>query len=218
MTEAEWLACEEPTSMLESLRDKASSRKLRLFACACCRDHRPETPDLNFLQAYLVAERFADGQATEEERDAIFRLTSRTARDRYRSLRRTEIHEVACWDSQYRFSMLVGFAVGSRADDLETHITAAYRATLAAPRRGRPFPNRANHPTYLRDIFGNPFRPVAFSPTWRTDTAATLAKQMYESREFSAMPILADALQDAGCDNEDVLNHCRGDGPHVRGC
>jgi hypothetical protein len=70
----------------------------------------------------------------------------------------------------------------------------------------------------LRDIVGNPFRPVTFSPSWRTDTAVSLARQMYESREFSAMPILADALQDAGCDSDDVLNHCRGPGPHVRGC
>jgi hypothetical protein len=70
----------------------------------------------------------------------------------------------------------------------------------------------------LRDIFGNPFRPVAFSSEWRTDTAITLARQMYEARDFSAMPILADALQDAGCDSEDILTHCRGDGPHVRGC
>ena len=70
----------------------------------------------------------------------------------------------------------------------------------------------------LRDIFGNPFRPVTFSPSWRTDTAVTLAQQMYESRDFGAMPVLADALQDAGCDNDDVLNHCRGPGPHVRGC
>ena len=64
----------------------------------------------------------------------------------------------------------------------------------------------------------NPFRPVAFSAEWRTDTSLSLAKQMYESRNFSAMPILADALQDAGCDNEDILNHCRGPGPHVRAC
>ena len=70
----------------------------------------------------------------------------------------------------------------------------------------------------LRDIFGNPFRLVTFSPEWRTDTAVSLAKQMYESREFSAMPILADALQEAGCDNDDILNHCRQEGVHVRGC
>ncbi len=68
------------------------------------------------------------------------------------------------------------------------------------------------------DTIGNPFCPVTFSSEWRTDTAIALARQMYESREFSAMPILADALQDAGCDNDDILDHCRGDGPHVRGC
>ena len=71
---------------------------------------------------------------------------------------------------------------------------------------------------YVRDVFGNPFRRSTFDPDWRTDTAVLLARQMYESRDFSAMPILADALQDAGCDNPDVLNHCRGGGPHVRGC
>ena len=70
----------------------------------------------------------------------------------------------------------------------------------------------------MHDIFGNPFRPVAFDPAWRTSTAVELARQMYEAREFSAMPILADALQDAGCENADVLGHCRGPGPHVRGC
>jgi hypothetical protein len=71
----------------------------------------------------------------------------------------------------------------------------------------------------LRDIFGNPFRPVSFSPAWRTDTAVTLARQMNESRDYSAMPILADALQDAGCDNTDILAHCRdANATHVRGC
>jgi hypothetical protein len=71
----------------------------------------------------------------------------------------------------------------------------------------------------LHDIFGNPFRPVTFSPSWRTNTAVVLAQQMYESRDFSAMPILADALQDAGCANETVLRHCRDTSlVHVRGC
>jgi hypothetical protein len=70
----------------------------------------------------------------------------------------------------------------------------------------------------LRDIFGNPFRPVTADPAWLTPTALSLARQMYESRDFSAMSILADALQDAGCGDEAVLSHCRGDKPHVRGC
>jgi hypothetical protein len=73
-------------------------------------------------------------------------------------------------------------------------------------------------PAIIRDIFGNPFRPVIADLSWLTSTVAVLARQMYESRDFSPMPILADALQDAGCDNADFLDHCRGDGPHVRGC
>ena len=78
---------------------------------------------------------------------------------------------------------------------------------------------RAAQVALVRDIFGNPFRPVAFSPQWRTDTAVLLAKQMYASREFDVMPILADALQDAGCDSADILDHCRdAQLTHVRGC
>jgi hypothetical protein len=67
-------------------------------------------------------------------------------------------------------------------------------------------------------VFGNPFRPVAFDPAWRTPTAVALAEGMYDDRDFAAMPVLADALQEAGCDNADVLDHCRSGGGHVRGC
>jgi hypothetical protein len=70
----------------------------------------------------------------------------------------------------------------------------------------------------LRDIFGNPFRPTSVDPSWLTSTVAQLAEGIYQERAFDRMPILADALQDAGCDNEDILDHCRGPGPHVRGC
>jgi hypothetical protein len=70
----------------------------------------------------------------------------------------------------------------------------------------------------LRDIFGNPFRPVTADPNWLTSSVLALARQVYEARDFAPMPILADALQDAGCDNPDILAHCRGPGPHVRGC
>ena len=63
-----------------------------------------------------------------------------------------------------------------------------------------------------------PLGQVAFGPEWCTSTAVAIAAQMYESRYFSPMPILADALEDAGCDNADILDHGRGHGPHVRGC
>ncbi|MCE9566329.1 MAG: hypothetical protein K8U57_30260 [Planctomycetes bacterium] len=71
----------------------------------------------------------------------------------------------------------------------------------------------------IRDIFGNPFRPVAVESAWLTSTVTALAEGMYANRDFSAMPILADALQDAGCENADILNHLRDPNTtHVRGC
>jgi hypothetical protein len=77
---------------------------------------------------------------------------------------------------------------------------------------------RSSQVALIHDIFGNPFRSVVFPSEWRTDTAVALARQLYESRDFGAMPILADALQDAGCESADILDHCRDPGPHVRGC
>ncbi|MEO2088663.1 MAG: hypothetical protein ABGY75_04080 [Gemmataceae bacterium] len=71
----------------------------------------------------------------------------------------------------------------------------------------------------LLDIFGNPFRPVAFDPAWRSESAVALARAAYESRNFTLLPVLADALEEAGCDHPDVLAHCRQpDATHVRGC
>jgi hypothetical protein len=72
--------------------------------------------------------------------------------------------------------------------------------------------------TILRCIFGNPFRPVTFAPSWCSETAVALASAIHVERAFDRLPILADALEEAGCDDADVLNHCRGPGPHVRGC
>ena len=69
-----------------------------------------------------------------------------------------------------------------------------------------------------RELFPNSFLPLAWNPDWFTSTVRDLARTMYGAREFGAMPILADALQDAGCDDEQILTHCRGDKPHARGC
>jgi hypothetical protein len=73
-------------------------------------------------------------------------------------------------------------------------------------------------PVLLRDIFGNPFRPVTLDPRWLTSSVLDLARVIYDERAFERMPVLADALMDAGCDNDHILVHCRGDSPHVRGC
>jgi hypothetical protein len=77
---------------------------------------------------------------------------------------------------------------------------------------------RAAQAGLLRDLFGNPFRPAAADHRWRTAAAVALAKSVYVERVFDRLPILADALEEAGCGDADLLVHCRGEGPHVRGC
>jgi hypothetical protein len=77
---------------------------------------------------------------------------------------------------------------------------------------------RQDRADILRDLFGNPGHPVALDPEWITSTVQALAQRIYNDGAFDRMPILADALQDAGCDNDAILDHCRGPGPHVRGC
>jgi hypothetical protein len=70
----------------------------------------------------------------------------------------------------------------------------------------------------LRETVGNPFRPVRFQKLWRTSDTRGLARGIYEDRAFDRMPLLADALMDAGCDDDQIISHCRSEGPHVRGC
>lgn len=70
----------------------------------------------------------------------------------------------------------------------------------------------------LYDIFGNPGRPMSFDVTWLTGTVVALAQSIYNDRAFDRMPILADALEDAGCNSQDILSHCRQPDGHVRGC
>ena len=70
----------------------------------------------------------------------------------------------------------------------------------------------------LREIIGNPFHPVTLDHACKTQAVVQLARSLYEERSFEDMPVLADALEEAGCQDAAVLGHCRGPGPHVRGC
>jgi hypothetical protein len=71
----------------------------------------------------------------------------------------------------------------------------------------------------VREIYGpTPFRITPFEPRWRTPAVLGISHRIYDERDFAGMPILADALADAGCDDEAILDHLRGPGPHVRGC
>ena len=214
MTEDEWLACEDPTKMLSFVRgdegNRLPERRSRLFGVACCRRLSHLLVDGRSIRALEVVERYADHAATADELDAA-----------YDEAFAVEVYYAEHPDRRYSRQLeALGRAANTVAEACHPDELAEglAREALSATRAAGISGEEAAFAILVRDIFGNSFRPVVFDPAWRTDTAVSLARQMYESREFSAMPILADALQDAGCDNPDVLNHCRGEGPHVRGC
>ena len=213
MTEPEWVKSTDTWAMLEVTPDRlGTERKLRLFACACCRRiwERLSSPDQN---AVLTAEEFADGRCGVEElasaHASLLAFAHTPAQDATRVLvgadavmGRWDMARAACWN----------VASDLIPDHVIRPIEVAddFHAVLQ--------PYQAGNAVLLREIFGNPFRPVPLNPSWLTPTAVSLAWQMYDSQGFSAMPVLGDALQDAGCDSADILDHCRGPGPHVRGC
>ena len=84
--------------------------------------------------------------------------------------------------------------------------------------RKREAREREAQAALLRDVFGDPYPPPALAPAWRTPDVATLAEGIYADKAFDRMPAFADALEKAGCTDQAILHHCRGDGPHVRGC
>jgi hypothetical protein len=198
MTEAEWLACEDSAALLAFVWSRTSERKLRLLAVSCYRRAWDFPPDAPASRAVRIAELFADGLAPTTTLSAA---------------------ELSVRVDEENDEWAVGFKLAARilAEQplnllrLEHSMT---RVMIGCDSQLCP----AATAELLREVVGNPFRPVPFSPDWRTDTVIALAHQMYEAREFGAMPILADALQDAGCDSADILDHCRGPGPHVRGC
>ena len=217
-TEQKWLAAKFIATLVYCVeQEKAESdRKFRLFAVACARRVWNQLTDPRLRTAVEVAEAFADGLAKHKKRLAAFEAAWRAAR-------------AVCDGEGYDFDWetrkvpsafdrgrprAFRYAVGAAGAAVEYAKGSAWMAECVCNVK-----ELAANCHLFRDIFGNPFRPVAFDKAWRTDTAVSLAKQMYDSRDFGAMPILADALQDAGCDNEDILSHCRDTAQqHVRGC
>jgi hypothetical protein len=212
MTEKEWLACSDPTVMLEYLRGNASDRKLRLFACACCRRIFHLLGDERSRKAVELAEQYADGlvdharliRAKDEAREAkrLFMPPAQRAAWRGACAAQDATRDTG------RSTALNCMAESSRAVNVQdtNHCNPSELQQQAA---------------ILRCIFGNPFQLAildTFWLTWNDRIVIKLAEAIYDDRAFDRLPVLADALEDAGCDNADILTHCRQPGPHVRGC
>jgi hypothetical protein len=213
MTEEQWLSCSDPQPMLEFLRGRVGDRKQRLFACACCHRVWDSLADPKSRSAVGVAERYADGVASREELAAAERAAEAVA---FAAARTRE--ELPPDVTQAALA-----AVGEQAD---ATIWAAWAASEATP---APREERRQQCDLVRDLFGpSPFRRVTVDPAWLAWNAGTvrrLAEAAYEQRalpdgtlDTARLAVLADALEEAGCGDAELLGHLRGPGPHYRGC
>jgi hypothetical protein len=217
MDEARWRATQDLSAMLEFLGAGASRRKLRLFAVACARyvEARRWLFDERGFAAVVVAERFADGLASAQDMERAHGLARSRVVVWPERGHRPGVREAAAASARDAARNLCGLVIDVAGDRvgwnrLDSAVVAARHAEVTAWMC-----------RLIRDLFGNPFRPVFVDPLWtvRHDHAAgRLAADIYEGRTFEHLPILADALEDAGCSDPVVLDHCRQPAEHVRGC
>jgi hypothetical protein len=191
-------------------RNSLPERRSRLFGVACCRRLLLLIVDSRSLTALEVTERYAIGAATSDELAAAY----------------SEAFDVEAYYAEHperrhdRRVEALGRAANAVAGGCHEHELAegvaheALTAAEAADLSGE----EAAQADLVRDIFGNPFRPIAFDPAWRTEHTVGIASKIYEGRDFAGMPILADALEETGCFEASILAHCRESGVHVRGC
>ena len=227
MNEQEWPTCTDLPKMLEFLRGEATKRKECLFGVACC-----------LRVAHLFEGRtfwtYADGQPYLPPPGQFLKMTERRA-DQPASLRFGE-YGPDCLEG-YADEGHATFAADAALYSVNAERASTYAAWAAAVTSegyeedysltgmARMLPGytmeRAAQADLLRCIVGNPFRPVAVNPdwlAWSDGTVVKLAQGIYDDRAFDRLPVLADALEGAGCTNADILAHCRQPGEHVRGC
>jgi hypothetical protein len=200
MTEQQWQTCDDPEPMLEFLQGKASDRKLRLFAAACCWERGTllkEEVNRRCLSAFV---RFADGEGSRR----AARAARRAAEDTW--MRDSTLH---CPDVTE-----------------DAWVTAAACSGPANPTELFGGPNHnAAQARLLRCVFNDPFCPVPLDPLWKTPGVTALARAAHEGDlprsgflDSAHLAVLSDALEEAGCDDERILAHLRDAGLHVRGC
>jgi hypothetical protein len=212
MTETQWPTCQSPEAMLNALTDEASPRKLRLYAVGCCRRIWHLLHDDRCRHAVEVAQRFVDGRATAFDLEAAGRTVAGVAR---------VWGDVGSAVARSTFALGGAAWAATRASAWLAAWDAAWDARVVARDqvRGTDWEKeRAWQAGLLRDLVGDPFRPLSVEPTWLTPDVLRLARVIYDESRFGEMPYLADALLDAGCDDDALLEHCHGREPHYRGC
>ncbi|MDY3558908.1 hypothetical protein R5W23_006084 [Gemmata sp. JC673] len=213
MTEQEWLTCTSPTPMLAFLQGKVSSRKLRLLAVAYCRQILPDFAHWELVDGLKQIEAVADQLL---DPTALITVAQKAEAHLYPEMPPEQRLVCQCVTFASYFDELADDSGAFGVDDPDrSALPAAIRCSSAV---SVGMVGERGHSGYIRCVFGNPFCPVAADPAWLTSNVVALATGIYTDHAFDRMPILADALQDAGCDNADILTHCRNEAQHVRGC
>ena len=224
MDEREWLTSGDPESMLAQMQDRIPWRKQRLLACACVRLSWHHIGDARLRALVEVSEAYADGRASAGE-------LAQAVAPLFEAIRAP--FERLLVDPPMAASA-AAYIVGQNSISMHMNLLLKLTQTSAVPYIDRGSPDGPGQPDLdaqraharrvadlFRDIVGNPFRPVALHPDWLAwddGIVRRLAEAMYEGRRFQELPVLADALEDAGCDVPEVLDHLRGRGVHARGC
>ena len=238
MTETEWLASSNPEPMLTFLGRKASDRKVRLFAVACCRRVWSSLEHEAFRDAVQKAEAFADGEIDREdmllahEKARPIFVTLHDGRDNgagaaltasaFPGPRKSLWHRIAdalddpWWEDE--------MAKGDRL--APALVTARHAARAAATLHGdknvldspATIGEQREQAALVRCFFGNPFRPAPERRNWLTPEVRALAQGIYSEPAFGRMPLLADAIEALGGTDNEMVTHCRTIEPHARGC
>jgi hypothetical protein len=224
MTEAEWLAGTDPFRMLRALSRKASARKRRLFAVACCR-RIWQLFDESLRQTVREAERLADQPASREDWVACRKPAVEWAKQRRREragmgLGYYAVLEAASTDARIAAESTANQAAQAvslaRADETRAQRDAVWQEVMNTVRTAELREQAA----LLRDVF-RPFGLPRVAPAWlewNSGAVARLAQVVYEEGRWQDLPVLADALEEAGCNDSATLDHLRSAAIHVRGC
>lgn len=235
MNAKDWQTCQMPDQMLDHLFDYPDSRKLRLFACACCRQLEHLITVQECWDALLIAEDYADGlvgleqlnegwllaqQAKPVFRDANWCAAWVAAPEVIQAIAKTSL-QVANLLAESAAAEVRDKARASDCsgapDEIRQNAWSDYEQEIQKKMDGI----LARQADLIRCIVGNPFAPIYFETDWlkwKNGIVPKMAWDIYESREFGDMSMIADTLEEAGCNLPNVLNHCRDEPFHARGC
>jgi hypothetical protein len=204
VTETDWLSCNNPFEMLSFVRDSISQRKLRLFACACCRRIWHLLPCQENRDLVAAVENFPDGPIETRDLDEAIIATSKRERD-------------FANDGGFWAAKNLGRSY-YKLDPLSSAVTVAVKAARCTDDARV---EQAAQADLLRDLVPNPFRTVEMAPGWlRWYIRAVIrsAQSIYDDRASGQLSKLAHSLEEAGCSDSDIISHCRGSASHFRGC